>query len=156
MLRQPDIEQTLKEFRDKLRYDPIFQLLSSKSSLHKIQLETVLLDAALHGNDLTLSVEKKARFRNVSKGAYNRSLAQAKKRIREAIFTVVLLGYLRLFGASSFSSLLDIGERLRSLSESYGDGTKVTNEDRRSIVEEIRRLSQSKTEDDISAKTSST
>lgn len=142
MLTHPNIEQTLKDFSEKLRYDPIFQLLSSKSSLRKVQLETLLLDAALHGNDLTLSVEKKARFRNVSKGAYNRSLAQARKKIREAMFTIVLLGYLRLFGTSSFSSLVDIGERLRNLSDSYREGTKITKEDRYSIVEEIMRLSE--------------
>lgn len=110
--------------------DPITQLLAEHSHLTEVQLETLLIDYlsdGFHGKHL--DYETKASIRSkpqkpssnnrVSRGAFNRSLAQARRNVTKSIFTLVLLGYLGLFETPSLMRYQDLAETIRSYTREY-------------------------------------
>ncbi len=82
--------------------DPIAKIMADNSHLTKTQLETLLIDI-LSDNiaGKSLKYDEKARLRltkaKISRGAFNRTLRQAKQNVTKSIYTVILLGYLGLF-----------------------------------------------------------
>jgi len=122
-------EQTLSWGRRMLR-DPITQILADNSHLTRVQLETLIIDYLLDGfSHQTLDYEAKAALRHlatkskgsrgVSRGAFNRSLAQARNNITKSIFTLVLLGYLGFFETPSLMRYQDLAEQIRSYAREY-------------------------------------
>ena len=107
--------------------DPITQLLQEQSHLTYVQLETLLIDFLMDGfGGKRLNYEAKATLRRergkvkpVSRGAFNRSLAQARKNVIKSIFTIILLGYLGLFESPSLKRYQDLAETIRSYSKDY-------------------------------------
>jgi hypothetical protein len=110
--------------------DPVTQLLQEQSHLTHVQLETMLIDFLMDGfGGKRLDYETKATLRRaggkvkpvagVSRGAFNRSLAQARKNVIKSIFTLILLGYLGLFESPSLKRYQDLAETIRSYSKDY-------------------------------------
>ena len=132
-----------------LRRDPVYHLLSENSSLAKAQLESLLIDTLTTGEALNLTSDQKARLRRrkVSKGAFNRSLIQAYKNVRQSLFTTLLMGYLGLLESPRLASFLELGERLSELSALYREGNAssgLIDENRRIIIQMVEEITRPK------------
>jgi hypothetical protein len=106
--------------------DPIVKILLKKSNLTKIQLETILIDIlAENMSSKPLNYYEKAKLRlskgGVSRGAFNRTLRQAKNNIISSLYTVLLLGYLGFFGSSSLDGYIEVSNKLQSYINAYRD-----------------------------------
>ncbi|MCK4439785.1 hypothetical protein KAU85_02260 [Candidatus Bathyarchaeota archaeon] len=104
--------------------DPITRILAQNSHLTKTQLETLLIDVlseSIAGKPL--KYDEKARLRlikaKISRGAFNRTLEQAKVNVVKAIYTVLLLGYLGVFESTTLDPYLEIANKLSTYMEAY-------------------------------------
>jgi hypothetical protein len=133
--------------------DPIVKIMAENSHLTKTQLETLLIDVLSETvANKPLKYDAKARLRltkaKLSRGAFNRTLKQAKENVTKSIFTVLLLGYLGIFDTTTLDPYLEIANKLHSYSEAC-KGTPDTNED---ISERLKVLQTIKQELHISLK----
>ena len=114
-----------QSWRDKARLildetlqDRILAALLLRSNLTKTQFETLLLDQLGHDiankrltrDDMT---ELRQKHERISRGAFNRTLRQARENVVEAIHTILLLGYSGLTESPSIALFLDASERLK-------------------------------------------
>ncbi|MCK4884756.1 hypothetical protein KAS24_01675 [Candidatus Bathyarchaeota archaeon] len=111
----------LKEkVRNWLKYslnDPMVKILSQNSNLTKTQLETLLIDVlAANISDKTLKYDEKARLRilAVSRGAFNRTLRQARRNVTQSIYTILLLGYLGILEEISLEPYIEAANKLKA------------------------------------------
>jgi len=105
-----------QKWLDHIFTDPIVSILQKNTHLTKKQLESLLLDNAAALSPLPkLSYEAKAKFRPVpvSRGAFNRTLHQARRNIISSVYTMLLLAYLGLLEGSLFDQYRNLGEELR-------------------------------------------
>jgi len=98
--------------------DRILQKLLERSNLTQVQFETILLDQI--GGDIankSLTKEEMTRIRRggakISRGAFNRTLRQARQNVAESIHTILLLGWSGLLGTPSLAPFVEASERLR-------------------------------------------
>lgn len=115
--------------------DPIAKIMADNSHLTKTQLETLLIDI-LSDNiaGKSLNYDEKARLRltkaKISRGAFNRTLRQAKENVTKSIYTVILLGYLGLFGSTTLDPYLEVANQLHTYLDAYknavGEGTSMS------------------------------
>lgn len=106
--------------------DPIVKILSRNSHLTRTQLETLLIDILSENvSGKALKYEEKAQLRltkaKISRGAFNRTLKQAKDNVVKAIYTLLLLGYLGLFESTTLDPYLEIANKLKKYMEAYED-----------------------------------
>lgn len=135
------VKETVQNWITRLTSDPIIQILTKNSNLTKIQLETLLIDIlAQNISGKALKYEEKARLRlikaGVSRGSFNRTLKQARKNIIQAIYTILLLGYLGVFDSAILNSYLEVSRKLKTYADMYKDisqGNKPTEEHLRII-----------------------
>lgn len=128
-------ESVQKWIKDSLD-DPIAKILAKNSNLTKIQLETMLIDVlAENVAGKSLKYDEKARLRllkaGISRGAFNRTLKQAKKNVIKSIYTIILLGYLGIFDSTQLDPYIEVASKLQTYIEAYKDtlrGKKLTNE----------------------------
>ena len=104
--------------------DPIVKILAKSSQLTTTQLETLLIDILSENiARKPLKYDEKARLRltkaKISRGAFNRTLKQAKGNIVKAIYTVLLLGYLGIFESTTLDPYLEIANKLQKYVEAY-------------------------------------
>jgi hypothetical protein len=104
--------------------DPIVKILAENSNLTKTQLETFLIDVlAVNISGKQLKYDTKAKLRllkgGVSRGAFNRTLRQARKNTIQSIYTILLLGYLGAFESISLESYLEISRKLQTYMKAY-------------------------------------
>ncbi len=99
--------------------DRVLWKLLERSNLTRTQFETMLVDQL--GSDMankTLTREEMTRFRRnrakISRGAFNRTLQQARSNVVESVHTVLLLGYCGLLESPSLAPFLEASERLRT------------------------------------------
>jgi hypothetical protein len=125
--------------------DPIAQIIARNSHLSKVQLETLLIDILSENiAGKTLKYDEKARLRltkaGISRGSFNRTLAQAKNNVVKSIYTILLLGYLGVFETTTLDPYLEIANKLRAYLEAYkdipNDGTRV--DEHLKLIETIR------------------
>jgi len=121
--------------------DPIVKILTKNSNLTKTQLETLLIDILAENiAEKQLKYDEKAKLRllrdGVSRGAFIRTLRQAKKNVIEAIYTILLLGYLGVFESTQLDAYLEIANKLQTYMKAYRNmtgGQKLTEEHLRII-----------------------
>jgi hypothetical protein len=106
--------------------DPISKILARNSHLTKTQLETLLIDVLSdNAAGKPLKYEEKARLRltkaSISRGAFNRTLKQAKENVIKAIYTVLLLGYLGIFESTTLDPYLEVANKLREYITAYNE-----------------------------------
>ena len=115
--------------------DPIAKILAGNSHLTKTQLETFLIDVLSENmSDKPLKYDEKARLRltkaKISRGAFNRTLKQAKDNVTKSIYTVILLGYLGLFETTTLDPYLEIANQLHAYLNAYenavNEGTSIS------------------------------
>jgi hypothetical protein len=104
--------------------DPISKILAQNSHLTKTQLETLLIDVLSENiSGKTLKYDEKARLiltkAKISRGAFNRTLKQAKENVTKSIYTVLLLGYLGIFESTTLDPYLEIANKLQQYIEAY-------------------------------------
>lgn len=130
MAEETEIKET-RSWARRMLQDPITQLLADNSHLTQVQLETLIIDYLIDGfGEKPIDYETKATLRDlksskkrhgVSRGAFNRSLAQARKNVTRSIFTLVLLGYLGFFDTPSLLRYQDLAENIRIYAREYDD-----------------------------------
>jgi hypothetical protein len=111
-------EGTRLAIEDTLR-DRILSALLKRSNLTKVQFETLLVDQLGHdmaNKRLTRKdmVQLRRDRKGISRGAFNRTLRQARENVVEAIHTVLILGYCGLTESPSIAPFLEASERLKS------------------------------------------
>jgi len=104
--------------------DPIVKILARNSHLTITQLETLLIDILAQNTSVKpLKYDEKARLRltkaKISRGAFNRTLRQAKENVIKAIYSVLLLGYLGVFESTTLDPYLEIANKLHAYLEAY-------------------------------------
>jgi hypothetical protein len=137
--------------------DPIAKLMAGNSHLTHTQLETLLIDVLAETMaNKPLKYDEKARLRltkaKLTRGAFNRTLKQAKENVTKSIFTVLLLGYLGIFDTTTLDPYIEIANKLHSYSEAC-KGTPDTNAD---IPERLKALQTIKEELEMNVKNLST
>jgi hypothetical protein len=104
--------------------DPITNILAKNSHLTNTQLETLLIDILAESiTGKQLKYDEKAQLRltkaKISRGAFNRTLAQAKENVIKSIYTILLLGYLGVFEDTALDPYLEIANKLHTYLEAY-------------------------------------
>ena len=121
--------------------DPIVRVLLENSHFTRVQLETLLIDLLAEGvAGRPLSFEEKAQLRisrsRVSRGAFNRTLRQARRNTLRSLYTVLLLGYLGVLESPRLEPYMEIGSRLRNYVEAY---RRARGQERRRILGALER-----------------
>jgi len=106
--------------------DPLVKILAKNSNLTKKQLETLLIDfLATSFTGKPLKNEEKARLRlskaEISRGAFNRTLKQARENVIQSIYTIILLGYLGMFDSARLDPYLEAASKLQHYVSAYRD-----------------------------------
>jgi len=111
-----DVRKVLADFLKrsglKIPDQKLLDELLRESHLTRPQIETLLIELGAANLGLKLSVEKKARLRGVSKGAYARTKRQAIDNIRKSIYTIMLLRLLGIIGDEAVASILEASNLL--------------------------------------------
>jgi hypothetical protein len=100
--------------------DPMVKILHKNSHLTKTQLETLLIDVLAENiSDKSLKYDEKAQIRllAVSRGAFNRSLRQARQNVIQSIYTILLLGYVGILEDTSLEPYIEVANKLQSYIE---------------------------------------
>jgi hypothetical protein len=117
---------------------PMVKILAKNSNLTKIQLETLLIDVLAENiADKSLKYDEKAKIRilAVTRGAFNRSLRQARRNVIQSIYTILLLGYLGILEEISLEPYIEIANRLQTYIETQRKLAKKTpKEDQLKVV----------------------
>ncbi|MEM2341747.1 MAG: hypothetical protein QXI67_03810 [Candidatus Bathyarchaeia archaeon] len=126
ILKDSTIKELVQNWLINLNKDPIFKILLKNSNLTKVQAETFLIDILAEKiSDKKIVYEDKAKLRliksGVSRGSFNRTLAQARRNIIRSIYTILLLGYLGIFEDSRLNPYIEISNKIRAYSEKYRD-----------------------------------
>ncbi len=116
-------ENVQKWLREALN-DQITKTLAKNSNLTKIQIETLLIDfLAENITEKRIKMEEKARLRltkaEISRGAFNRTLKQARKNVIQSVYTVLLLGYLGIFDSTRLDPYIEIANKLQAYVDAY-------------------------------------
>jgi len=145
----------------KLKDDRLAKTLRRNSHLTEVQFATLIIDAlwpttqSLHENERPRSSRRK-----VSKGAFNRSLAQARRNVIKSIYTVFLLAYFGLFDSPKLEPFLRLGDEMKTFLDAKQEtGTKDAVETRdamrtledalESSVDDLARMNSFKRQRDI-------
>jgi hypothetical protein len=101
--------------KSRLDRDPIFKYLLERSSLTQAQLDTYLIDCITTNKKVKLKEKIAMRDRkNVSGGAFIRTLRQAQINLKRTVYTLILFQYLGLLEERAINKLLQVGNILRS------------------------------------------
>jgi hypothetical protein len=114
--------------------DPITKILIKNSNLTKTQLETLLIDILTENiAEKSLNYDKKGQFRltkaPVSRGAFNRTLKQAKQNVTRSIYTILLLGYLGIFENTTLTPYIEVANKLQTYIKTYRELLENTEEE---------------------------
>jgi len=123
--------------------DPILKILLENSNLTKIQLETFLIEIlSKYFCQDKIKPEKKASLRlkgKISRGSFNRTLKQAKMNIIRSIYTILLLGYLKIADSSTLlSRCFEVSGRLRDYVELHQE-MLTEDEEKLKVIELVRK-----------------
>jgi hypothetical protein len=139
------LKETVKEWLEKSLEDPIVKILSKNSHLTKIQLETLLIDILsenLAGKPLKYDEKAKLRLTKakISRGAYNRTLKQAKKNVIKSVYTILLLGYLGIFDTTTLDAYIEVANKLQEYIEAHKSIPETKGENLEEQVKFLRML----------------
>ena len=118
------VKENIQKWLTRSANDPIIKILAKNSNLTKTQLETILIDfLATNVLEKTLTNEEKASLRlskaEISRGAFNHTLKQARKNIIQSIYTILLLGYLGIFEDPRLDQYLEAANKLKDYASAY-------------------------------------
>jgi hypothetical protein len=121
VLNDPEI---IRNEVKKVLNDPFIKILSKKSIFSKIQLETLIVDyvsTSVLGYKVPQEIKATAREISIgrSRGSYNRTLNQAKTKIRKSLYTILLLGYLGILESPDLKPFIEASNKMRDYVEAY-------------------------------------
>jgi hypothetical protein len=124
MSERPAQEMSIQQIITSTLEEPFVKIMLEKSCLTKIQLETLLIDVLSENlQESKVTGQEKAKLRlkkaGVSRGAYIRTLKQAKKNVLKTIYTILLLEYLGILEGRSLSTYIELSNKVESLLEEY-------------------------------------
>ena len=137
--------RTLTSGTRRVLKEPILQKLQEGSTLSPAQLETLLIDLVVEDNfGSHITYEDKASYRSrsgsrsrgVSRGAFNRTLNQARRNVTRCLYTMLLLAYLGLFDSTVFRPFEVVAARIgdyRRIRDILAGKTELAQEDLESI-----------------------
>ncbi|MEM3045785.1 MAG: hypothetical protein QW057_01730 [Candidatus Bathyarchaeia archaeon] len=135
-----------------LSKDQLAKMLLKESHLTERQLSAILIDIlAEELAQNSVKYEEKARSmpKPESRGAYNRTLTQARRNVIRSFFTLYLLGYMGLLSLPELAEHMKLGEALKSYVDSYLQGrpagmqqTGLVESIRKHLLERLSRLVQ--------------
>ncbi len=140
--------KVMKEFTSGARQvlqEPILKILQQGSVLSQTQLETLLIDLVIEDSyEAHITYEDKASIRSragtkakgVSRGAFNRTLKQARRNVTRCFYTMLLLTYLGLFELTIFRPFEEVAARIgdyRRIREILAGKSELTQEDLESV-----------------------
>jgi hypothetical protein len=104
--------------------DPLVKILVKSSNLTKTQLECLLIDfLAQNLTTKSLTNEEKASFRlsksEISRGAFNHTLKQARRNVIQSMYTMILIGYVGMFDDTRLNPYLEVANKLREYMNAY-------------------------------------
>jgi len=119
-----NLKKSVQGWLEGILQDPITKILMKNSHLTRAQIETLLIDILSENiAERKLVYEEKARLRllkeGVSRGAFNRTLKQARGNVIKSIYTVILLGYLGILETPNLEPYIEIANKLRTYTEAY-------------------------------------
>jgi hypothetical protein len=126
--------------------EPILKKLQEGSTLSQAQLETLLIDLVVEDNyGSHITYEDKASYRSrtgsksrgVSRGAFNRTLTQARRNVTRCLYTMLLLAYLGLFDSTVFRPFEVVATRIgdyRRIREILAGKVELTQEDLETVA----------------------
>jgi hypothetical protein len=144
-----DEDEEFKFFIDRAIRDPVAAILLKYSGLTNIQYETLIIDILSDKiSDKIITYDEKALFRanNVSRGSFSRTLAQARRNVVSAIYTILLLSYIGVFEQAPFDSYHLLAEKLQDYLKIFSEsnpsqGRKLLQQIERELIEGINELS---------------
>jgi hypothetical protein len=119
--RRRDTVKQLADGAQQVLQEPIMKVLLNQSTLTKVQLETLLIDLVVedeHGSHIpydekaAFRSKKRGRASGVSRGAFNRTLGQARRNVTRCLYTMLLLAYLGLFDFTLFRPFEEVATRI--------------------------------------------
>ncbi|MCK4566370.1 MAG: hypothetical protein KAU48_03585 [Candidatus Thorarchaeota archaeon] len=137
--------KTLTSGTKQVLKEPILKKLQEGSTLSLAQLETLLIDLVVEDNlGSHITYEDKASYRSktgtksrgVSRGAFNRTLTQARRNVTRCLYTMLLLAYLGLFDSTVFRPFEVVATRIgdyRRIRDILAGKTELTQEDLESV-----------------------
>jgi len=133
-------------------HDQLARMLLEESHLTERQLSALLIDVSAEEIAQTaVNYEEKAGSmpKPITRGAFNRTLAQARRNVVRSFFTLYLLGYVGLLGLGPLAEHVKLGEELKSYVDSYLEGRSAGPQEKRiltsihkHLVERVSRLVQ--------------
>ena len=126
--------------------EPILKKLQEGSTLSLAQLETLLIDLVVEDNlGSHITYDDKASYRSrtgsksrgVSRGAFNRTLTQARRNVTRCLYTMLLLAYLGLFDSTVFRPFEVVATRIgdyRRIRDILAGKAELTQEDLESVA----------------------
>jgi len=121
--------------------EPILKILLDRSFLTNTQLETLLIDLVVedqfgdhipYEDKATIRTKGGSKSLGVSRGAFNRTLKQARRNVTRCLYTMLLLAYLDLFEFSVFRPFEEIATKIgdyRRIREVLSEREGLSNED---------------------------
>lgn len=119
-MESEDVYGEVKKWLKGVLKDPVVSILLKYSSLTRTQFESILIDFAAENlgiNKIRFEDKAKMRIKEVSRGAFNRSLRQARKNIISSIYTILLLSYIGLFKGPPFEDYELLAKKLQEYAE---------------------------------------
>jgi len=140
-----------KSFVKSVFEDEILLTLLNNSNLTRKQFESLIIDFSLEKMlDDNLTMRHKIRLRtdreNLSRGAFLRTLSQAKMNVVRSLYTIFLLGYVGILDSLEFEPFIEISQRIKSHvenlekeedEENYAKAIKVLSDQLREIIDNL-------------------
>lgn len=101
---------------ERIRMDSIVKFLIDRSDLTRAQLDTYSIERL--GRREGLGLKEMVKLRDggpVKKGAFLRTLKQARRNLEESICTIILAEYLGFFDRQTITALAEVGGLISSL-----------------------------------------
>ena len=122
-----DSIKSSKSYLKNIFEDKMLLTLLNNSNLTRKQFESLIIDFSLEkllDTEITLKYKTKLRTDRsiLSRGAFLRTLKQAKNNVVRSLYTILLLGYVGIFEAIEFEPFIEIAHRIRSHVENLKNG----------------------------------
>ncbi|MGB6680130.1 MAG: hypothetical protein WBF08_02255, partial [Candidatus Bathyarchaeia archaeon] len=102
--------------------DEILKILLNNSNITHKQFESLIINSfsedIFDKGNLSRERPKLRTDRNIlSRGAFDRTLSQARRNVRRSISTVLLLGYVGILESPELEPFLEVGNRIKAYTE---------------------------------------
>ena len=158
-----EVESSIDLSLSRLASDPLARILLENSHLSKVQFQTFIIDLLWSTGQSPspgLRSRPKSQRRRVSKGAFNRSLSQARRNVVKSIYTVFLLAYFGLFDSPKLEPFVRLGNEMQTFHDAKLEtnrtrdsearmATKVLEQALESAVGELARMTSFKKPRDV-------